>query len=201
MITHIVSDMGGVLVDIEWTDRVSNLLNREVPIEELHRLWVTAKSTVAFETGKIDFDQFAKTFIEEFELEISPAVFQNEFLEIVRGPSLNCNTVLSQLKRQDFHLSLLSNTSAAHYGKLKQHYDFFDYFDQVFLSYELGIMKPDAAIFEHILTVLGTPADRVAFFDDGARNVDAACNAGIQGYRVDSPDEMMAVVETLNQSS
>jgi putative hydrolase of the HAD superfamily len=193
MITHIVSDMGGVLVDIEWTQRVSKLLDRDVPIEELHRLWVTAKSTVEFETGRIDFDQFAATFIKEFSLDMPVATFQHEFLEIVRGPSPNCEKVLGHLKNQNFHLSLLSNTSTAHYGKLRQENNFFDYFDEIFLSYELGVMKPDAATFEHILSVLDTPAETVAFFDDGNRNVEAACRSGIQGYRVDSPDEIMKI--------
>ena len=196
MITHIVSDMGGVLVDIEWTERVSKLLNRSVPLEELHYLWVTAKSTVDFESGRTDFDQFAASFIGEFDLNLSVATFQHEFLEIVRGPSAHCEQVLSQLRQLNYHLSLLSNTSIAHYSKLREQYGFFDYFDELFLSYEIGVMKPSAAIFEHILSVLGTTADTVAFFDDGARNVEAAGQLGIQSFRVDSPDEIMAIVQT-----
>lgn len=197
MITHIVSDMGGVLVDIEWTERVSQLLNRSVPIEELHHLWVTAQSTVDFESGRIDFDQFAAGFIQEFKLTLSVAQFQHEFLEIVRGPSAHCDQVLARLKRQNYHLSLLSNTSAAHYGKLRRQHDFFNYFDEVFLSYEIGLMKPDAAIFEHVLSVLNTPAETVAFFDDGTRNVNAAKQLGIQAHRVDSPDDIRAIINSL----
>ncbi len=40
MITHIVSDMGGVLIEVQWQSRVEKLLNRPLPIDELHHLKV-----------------------------------------------------------------------------------------------------------------------------------------------------------------
>lgn len=200
MITHIVSDMGGVLVELEWTERVSALLGREVPIEELHHLWINARSTVDFESGRIDFNQFAAAFIQEFELAASPETVQREFLEFVQAPAPNCEAVLQTLKA-DYHLSLLSNTNPAHYEKLRDRYDFFDYFDHLFLSYKMGIMKPDPAIFHHVLTQLQVEPTAVAFFDDGARNVEAARSVGIQAFQVNSPDEMMAVVQNFGAVS
>lgn len=194
MITHIVSDMGGVLVNIEWAERIGGLFGRQVPIEELHHLWVNAHSTVDFESGRTDFDQFAAAFIQEFDLDVSPETVQHEFLEIVRGPNRNCNQVLSKLK-QDYHLSLLSNTSSPHYNKLRDRFDFFDYFDKLFLSYEVGVMKPDEAIYNHVLSVLDIPPEAMAFFDDGARNVEAARKLGVHAYQVNSPEEIMAIAE------
>lgn len=105
--------------------------------------------------------------------------------------------MLAALKPR-YHLSLLSNTNPVHYERLRDRYNFFDYFDQLFLSYKIGLIKPSPAIFEHLLTTLNAPADRVAFFDDGARNVEAARTLGIHAYRVDSPAEVMAVVESFS---
>ncbi|HIK45991.1 MAG TPA: HAD family phosphatase [Leptolyngbyaceae cyanobacterium M65_K2018_010] len=197
MITHIVSDMGGVLVELQWQDRVEKLLNRPLPMEDLHRLWVSAPSTVDFESGRTDFDQFAAAFIQEFDLAISPATLQQEFLEIVQAPLPRCDQLLRALKPR-YHLSLLSNTNPAHYQKLRDRYTFFDHFDQLFLSYQLGVMKPSPTIFEFVLDQLGTAPEQVAFFDDGAGNVEAARRLGIQAFRVDSPDQIWAVVEKLS---
>ncbi|PSN12296.1 hypothetical protein C7293_20825 [filamentous cyanobacterium CCT1] len=193
-ITHIVFDMGGVLIELQWLDRVKTLLNSPMTLEDLHRLWVSARSTADFETGRSDFEAFATAFIEEFELAIAPERLQHEFLEIVQATLPGCNQVLSALKPR-YHLSLLSNTNPAHYKRLRDRYDFFDYFDRLFLSYQIGLMKPSAAIFEHLLTALNAPADTVAFFDDGLRNVEAARALGIHAYHVDSPAAAMAVVE------
>lgn len=193
-ITHIVVDMGGVLIELRWLDRVKTLLGRPVAIDEVHKIWVSAPSTVAFESGHTDFDAFAAAFIQDFDLAIAPEVVQHEFLEIVQSPLPQCNEMLSTLKPR-YHLSLLSNTNPAHYERLRDRYSFFDSFDQLFLSYKIGLIKPSAAIFEHLLTVLNTPADTVAFFDDSVRNVEAARALGIHAYRVDSPTEIMAVVD------
>lgn len=197
-ITHIVCDMGGVLVELQWLDRVKHLLSRPMAIDELHHLWVSAPSTVDFESGRTDFDAFTKAFMQEFDLAVAPEVMQHEFLEIVQAPLPRCNEMLSTLKPH-YHLSLLSNTNPAHHGRLRDRYDFFDYFDQLFLSYKIGLMKPGTAIFEHLLTTLNTAADSVAFFDDGARNVEAARNLGIHAYRVDSPAEILSVVEGFSE--
>jgi putative hydrolase of the HAD superfamily len=199
MITHIVLDMGGVLVELQWQQRMERLLQRSLPMDQLHHLWVTALSTVDFESGRTDFDQFAQAFLQEFALDSTPNQLKAEFLEIVQGPLPNCETMLATLQ-SSYHLSLLSNTNVAHYEKLRRHYDFFDYFDQLFLSYELGMMKPNPTIFEHVITALGTPPEKVAFFDDGARNVEAARVLGIQAHRVDGPGEVLAIATTFSQA-
>lgn len=198
MITHVVLDMGGVLVELQWQQRMERLLQRSLPMDQLHHLWVTALSTVDFESGRTDFDQFAQAFLQEFAVDSTPDQLKAEFLEIVQGPLPNCETMLATLK-SSYHLSLLSNTNVAHYQKLRHHYDFFNYFDQLFLSYELGMMKPSPAIFEHVITALGTSPAKVAFFDDGARNVEAARSLGIQAHRVDGLEEILAIASRLNQ--
>lgn len=197
MITHIISDMGGVLVQLEWRERVSGLLGRSVPMDELHHLWVNARSTVDFESGRIDFDEFAHSFIQEFGLERSPKQVQQEFLEFVQAPIAGCQEVLAELK-QDYHVSLLSNTNSAHYEKLRDRYDFYAPFDRLFLSHDMGVMKPDPAIFQQVLEALAIAPNAAAFFDDGARNVEAAQKMGIHAYQVHSPRELQAVVNTFS---
>lgn len=198
-ITHIVFDMGGVLIELQWLDRVKRLLQTSMTLEELHRLWVSALSTADFETGRSDFNGFTAAFIDEFDLAIAPEALQHEFLEIVQAPLPQCNEVLSALQPR-YHLSLLSNTNPAHYERLRDRYDLFDYFDQLFLSYKIGVMKPSAAIFEYLLAHLDTPVDTIAFFDDGIGNVEAARAFGIHAYRVESPIAAMSIVEGFSKT-
>lgn len=194
MITHIVLDMGGVLVELQWQERMEALLGRSLPMADLHHLWVTASSTVAFESGQMDFDHFTTAFLEEFDLSLDPGTFQDIFLGIIQAPFPHCMEILQALKTR-FHLSLLSNTNPAYYHRLRDHYDFFQSFDQQFLSYQLGSMKPSPEIFNHVITQLQTPAHTIAFFDDSARNVEAAQALGMQAFRVDSPDEVWAIAQ------
>lgn len=194
MITHILFDMGGVLVELQWQERMEGLLNRPLPMAELHHLWVTATSTVDFESGRTNFDQFTAAFLQEFDLALDAADFQREFLALVQDPFPGCLPILGQIKDR-FHLSLLSNTNPAHHEKLSRIEGFFPTFDRLFLSYQMGCMKPSPQIFETVIAQLATAPEQIAFFDDGARNVAAAKALGIQAFRVDSPDQAWAIAQ------
>jgi putative hydrolase of the HAD superfamily len=53
-------------------------------------------------------------------------------------------------------------------------------FERVFVSARLGMIKPDRAIFEHVLAELGARPEDVTFVDDRAANIDAAAELGIR---------------------
>ena len=57
-------------------------------------------------------------------------------------------------------------------------------FELRFLSFELGMVKPDHEIFDAVAERLPAPPDRVLFLDDNAANVDAAAETGFVGRHV-----------------
>lgn len=67
-----------------------------------------------------------------------------------------------------------------------------DVFDDIVDSHEVGLRKPDPAIYHLALERLGATAERTAFCDDIAANVDAAGRLGIHGVLVEA-DPMPAV--------
>jgi glucose-1-phosphatase len=46
------------------------------------------------------------------------------------------------------------------------------------------VIKPDRAVFDHVVTALNLPAGRIVFFDDNAANVQQARAVGIDAIRV-----------------
>jgi putative hydrolase of the HAD superfamily len=63
--------------------------------------------------------------------------------------------------------------------------DFANIFDDVVDSHEVGMRKPNPAIYRLALERLGTTAQRTVFLDDAASNVAAAIEVGIHGVVVD----------------
>lgn len=61
--------------------------------------------------------------------------------------------------------------------------DLIDEFDVIFNTAEIGIAKPDPAVFHHVLGELGTDVDRVVFIDDLAENVEGARAAGLRAHQ------------------
>ncbi len=88
--------------------------------------------------------------------------------------------VLDSLRQQGFRLVLLSNTSQWHYEFIRDQFDVLDRFDDFVLSYEAGAIKPDAAIFERLLTRLECEPQQAFYTDDIAAYVEAGRTWGLQ---------------------
>ncbi len=93
--------------------------------------------------------------------------------------------LVHELKASGFRLGVLTNNVR----ELRQAWwpmlDFANIFDDVVDSHEVGMRKPNRAIYELTLNRLGVEAHRAAFLDDAQSNVDAASAAGIHGIWVD----------------
>ena len=95
---------------------------------------------------------------------------------------------------------LLSNTNAIHMDYVFEHYPFLQDFDAHVLSHEIGLLKPDPAIFQHALRTSGLTAARTVFLDDIAPNAEAARHVGMQAIHYHNPDQARAELTKLGVS-
>jgi putative hydrolase of the HAD superfamily len=122
------------------------------------------RDAVATAAGaSFDDDAFAAVWSSHFRV-------HHEVLPLVEG-------LLGRVK-----LLLLSNTNATHVAWVRGQLPLLDRFDDLVLSYELGLAKPDPAIFVEAIRRAGTAPERTAFFDDVDRYVAAASALGIRGH-------------------
>lgn len=76
--------------------------------------------------------------------------------------------------------------------------DFEGTFDAIIDSHEVGMRKPDPAIYHRTLDALGARAARTAFLDDLAANVEAADRLGLHGILVeDDPSTAVALTRSI----
>lgn len=92
---------------------------------------------------------------------------------------------LLELKRK-VPIYLLSNTNTLHIQAAEQILhrtcgipSLYDLFTHPFFSYDLGLWKPDPAIYQAVLDELGLPPEKVLFLDDNPDNVASAREVGI----------------------
>lgn len=57
------------------------------------------------------------------------------------------------------------------------------WFDRIIASHHLGVRKPSAAFFRHLMEDLGAPASQILFVDDREENVAGARAAGLRAHR------------------
>ncbi len=81
--------------------------------------------------------------------------------------------------RRTYRVAILSNATDDLEASLADRYHVADRFDAIVNSARLGLAKPDPAIYERALAVLGVPAAEAFFIDDQAKNVTAAAEVGL----------------------
>ncbi|MBI1346218.1 HAD-IA family hydrolase [bacterium] len=87
--------------------------------------------------------------------------------------------VLDSLRRQNYRLVLLSNTSVWHFEFIRDRFDVLDRFDAFVLSFEAGAIKPEPPIFEAALRTIHCEPQAAFYTDDIARYVEAGRTYGL----------------------
>lgn len=110
------------------------------------------------------------------------------------NPNHELVACILEIKASGIRVSVLSNTPR----EIKQHLlaalDWFSVFDDLTFSCDLGITKPDPAVFEHSLRKLNVRADEAIFIDDHEANVKGATAPGIQSLLYTSNEQLAAAL-------
>ena len=185
-ITTIVFDLGGVVFDIDKNNAIARF--EEIGFDQAAQ-WLDAFEQKGIfgdvEAGRIDAEEFRAALCrlagKEFTIEQCLYAWQGYYVGLPEG---NLEEIM-KLRSMGYRVCLLSNTnpfmmawarSGAFDGKgnALEHY-----FDALYLSYEMKVMKPDRRIFEMMLEAENVAPENVVFIDDGPRNVRAAAELGI----------------------
>lgn len=104
--------------------------------------------------------------------------------------------VVDELRDKSVQVGILSNDGSSLRGYLEEH-DIARHFDDVFVSGELGIMKPDPRIYQHVADHLKLDSQEILFFDDRQANVDGALKAGMRAKLYTSVSQVRQVLSDL----
>lgn len=92
--------------------------------------------------------------------------------------------VVYELRQRGVKTALVSNCSHATRG-IVDRLGLVDAFDEVILSFEVGLRKPDPAIYREALRRVDVEPDRAVFVDDQQEYCDGAASIGIPTYLID----------------
>lgn len=99
--------------------------------------------------------------------------------------------------RPDFKTGLISNAWPDLREAMEQLWHIADAFDEIVISAEVGIVKPDARIYHLALDRLGVEPEQAIFVDDFPENVAGAKNVGIHAIRFQSTDQVLSEIGSL----
>jgi epoxide hydrolase-like predicted phosphatase len=96
--------------------------------------------------------------------------------------------------RQECRTALLSNAWPGMRQMIENEWGIADCFDDLFISAELGLAKPDPKIYRLVLDRLDVPPPRAVFVDDFSENVKAAAALGLRAIQFLSSEQAMQSV-------
>jgi putative hydrolase of the HAD superfamily len=191
----VLFDLGGVLLEVGGVGPMQKLSGIDTD-EELWARWLGCRWVQQLEAGRCTPEEFAAGVVADWGLAVAPADFLATFGAWVNQPFPGAPELVAETGAAA-RIGCLSNTNAfqwdAHFGDLP----LIGAFEFRFLSFELGLVKPDPAIFAAVAAGLPASPDRVLFLDDNAVNVEGAAAYGFGARHVRGVGEARrALVET-----
>lgn len=188
----VVFDLGGVLAQFGGVSRMRTLARVDSD-DELWRRWLTCEWVRRFERGSCSREEFARGVVADWQLDLAPEDFLAEFGQWLVGPFPGATELVASVREQ-LPVACLSNTNSVHWDAGAARWPLLRHFDHTFLSFEIGLVKPDREVFDHVVSALGVPAGQVIFLDDNALNVEAATATGLVARRVQGVAEARAAL-------
>ncbi len=151
-----------------------------------------------YDRGHADCKQHWQRFAEVAQVEIPPeAVERIVAMESVIWTKINAETIelAREIKARGLKTAILSNMPFDLLAELRRKFDWLDEFEVQIWSCDLGVIKPDAEIYQACLTALGCEPRRTLFFDDRPRNVEGAKRVGMEAHVFESAAQARAIVE------
>ena len=199
-IKAVIFDLGGVLVRTEDRTSRENLANRlGTTYDELSRLIFTSESARLAMVGKITTQEHWETV--RTTLNLTAEEFPSVQRDFWSGDQLDTDLVdFIRSLRPGYTTALLSNAWDNLRHVLAQEWRIDDAFDQLIISAEVGVAKPDPRIYQIALERLNVAPSHAVFVDDFVENVEGAHTVGLHAIHFQSTDQVRAeLAQLLNE--
>jgi glucose-1-phosphatase len=191
-------DLGRVVIDIDfgktlalWAGHAgcetAQLVGRFTPDEAYRR----------HEIGEISDAEFFSGLRNSLGITLSDAQMLEGWNAIFAGEMPGISAQLSRAAKS-LPLYAFSNTNNAHVAHFSRQYaGLLGHFRKIFLSSAIGLRKPDAAAYDHVVKAIGVAPQRIVFFDDLAENIEGARAYGLNAVHVTSSGDVAQALAAL----
>jgi FMN phosphatase YigB (HAD superfamily) len=194
-IDAIVFDLGGVILNIDYQLPVRAF--KALGIDDFSKHFSQAAQTTLlddYETGRISSEAFVAEVAKFVNLGTNEEQIRaawNSILLDLPEERLFC----LEKAAENHRIFLLSNTNEIHINEFNRYLletyrlpSLEPFFEKLYLSYEVGLRKPDKQIFEHVLADAALRPESTLFIDDSIQHIQAASELGINTYHLQQED-------------
>lgn len=193
---NIIFDLGGVIVNIDYQLTTQAFFN--LGLADFDTLFSQAKQNDLFdiyEKGLISSSDFRNEIRKYIGDNFDDTIIDNAWNAMLLDVPEQRLELLKKTKAK-YNTFLLSNTNDIHIetfnAYLKEKHainDLSNHFNKLYLSYKVGMRKPDAEIFKLVLSENNLKPEETLFIDDSSQHIESAKKLGLQTYLLDVKQE------------
>jgi epoxide hydrolase-like predicted phosphatase len=189
-------DFGGVIMRTEYQAPRQHLAERlNMEYDDLVRLVFESETSRKASIGAATAEEHWTALMKRLKRPVSDTqMIRDEFFA---GDILDRELIqLIRTLRGKYKTGLISNAwDDLHQYIVKEKFD--DAFDSITVSAEVGVVKPEAKIYQVALDQFKIQANEAVFVDDFAVNIEGCEKVGMQGILFKDPEEVKQKLKTL----
>lgn len=188
----VLFDLGGVLAQLEF-GALAHVLHPEFDASAWAHWMLTSRAATDFERGAASPEVFAAAVVAEVAASgATVSAVLAAFESWLVGPFPGALELLDETRGAGTAVGCLSNCNVVHAPRLTGMG--LTRFEPALFSHEIGLTKPDPAMYAAATARMASPTARVFFLDDNLVNVTAARAAGWTAAHVRGPVEARAAL-------
>ena len=191
-------DLGRVVLDIDFSKAIACWAAHagRAPSDIAAR-FVRGEAYRHHEVGRISDAEYFDSLRDALDVRLTDDQFLEGWNAIFAGEMPDIARLLPRAAEK-LPLYVFSNTNRPHVEYFSKTYaGLLGHFRELYLSSTIGLRKPDAAAYDHVVKAIGVPASRIVFFDDLAENIEGARARGLTAVHVTSPDDVAHALTAL----
>lgn len=192
-----IFDVGGVLCDEGLQAMIADM-KQSLGIDDTVIKDIFKNDIPLIGSGKIDETEFWKRIASTYgtrQVSVSENLLGRAYAEALK-PQEEVLKLIKRLGESGIVLAILSNTVEQHATPLRAA-GIYDNFDNVYLSHEIGLRKPDPSAYNYVLDDMEVSAPETIFVDDRFENVKTANELGMHGIVYENPEQLLADIHQL----
>ena len=193
-IKAIIWDLGGVLLRTEnYTPRLKLAKTCSLSLKELEYLVFDSGSGKKAQLGEITSEQHWRNVAAALQMSKKSIP---EIQQLFWGGDRLDGALLAYIRelQKEYKTALLSNAFDDLREMINGIWKIQDFFDEIVISSEAGLMKPDRRIYSLVLERLAIKPEHAFFIDDFQNNIDGALKANMKALRFDSTPQITSAL-------
>jgi len=195
-IKNLIFDFGGVIINIARSRCVEAFEQLGVADvgEKISNSYKSKNLFKLLEAGLISAEEFRDDVRLLTQQQLDDKQIDSAWIKMLDGVAPYKLDLLLELRKR-YNTMLLSNTNVIHWEWAEKNcfsykgYQASNFFNKIYLSYELHLQKPDPEIYKYVLQDAAIVPEETLFIDDTTLNCRAAEAFGIHTYIPDPHED------------